>query len=83
MAGAPQHADQRPVDEAPLAREDGRHRDEVVGIRRVLETEEKAQKDRRERPGIHERGHSDILRRSPVRRARWIAARNAQWASAA
>ena len=27
--------------------------------------------------------HSDILRRSPVRRARWIAARNAQWASAA
>ena len=41
------------------------------------------EEDRRDRRRIHERGHSDIFKRSPVRRARWIAARNAQWASAA
>ena len=83
MAGAPEHSDQRAAGKAPLAREDRRDRDQMVWIRRVLQTEEKAEEDRRDRRGIQERGHSDILRRRPVRRARWIAARNAQWASAA
>jgi hypothetical protein len=81
VARAPEDADHRAVDEAALARQDRRDRDEVVGVRRVLQAEDEAEEDRRE-GGIQQR-HSDILRRRPVRRARWIAARNAQWASAA
>ena len=81
VARAPEDPHQRAVGEAPLARHDGRHRDEMVRIGRVLQTEDEAEEDRRE--SWIQQGHSDILRRSPVRRARWIAARNAQWASAA
>jgi hypothetical protein len=81
VTGAPEHADHRAIDEAALARQDRRHRHEVVRIGRMLQTEKEAESDRRE-GGIQQR-YSDILRSRPVRRARWIAARNAQWASAA
>ena len=83
VAGAPEGSDHRPAGEAALAGEDRRHRDEVVRVGRVLQAEEEPEHERRDRRGVQERGHSDIFRRRPVRRARRIAARNAQWASAA
>ncbi len=48
MAHSPEDADQGAVGEAPLARHDRRHGDEVVRIRRVLEAEDEAEEDRRE-----------------------------------
>ena len=73
---APQEPDARAGREAALARDDRRHRHHVIGIGRMLKPEREAEQNRRD-DGIH--GHSDILRRSPERRALRTAATSAQW----
>jgi hypothetical protein len=44
----PQSADERPGGEAALARDDGGHRHQVIGIGRVLQPEDEPEDRRRE-----------------------------------
>jgi hypothetical protein len=73
--------DECPLLKPPLPGHDRGHRDEVIGIARVLEPQHEAEQDGRHHRihGLPCLDHSDILRRSPERRVCRTAAASPRW----